>query len=244
MKIVNWSFITSHQWNVDHLECVKPLIDVNQHPYDHLSKEIATTRKGSTFLKCPAHTDFLKNTFVFLAPFDITLEIGINEISRSIVSENLTQEVFDNLIDIRFLTDYNSSTNPFPLIGIDWLNIFTCDDSLLLQVLPAFMHYNEFTQKSTVIPGEFNIGKWTRPIEIVFEVKSNQEKIVIKKGDAIAYFKFNTTQLIKLLPSSTPWEEIELCNSIRQANTFRPLSERYAELKEKQITKCPYESKN
>lgn len=244
MKIVNWSFITSHRWDVDHLDCVRPLIDNDQHLYNALSREIATTRKGSTFLKCPTHTDFLKNTFVFLAPFDITLDINVTDTSRSIVSKNLTQEVFDNLIDIRFLGDYHSITNPYPLIGIDWLNIFTCDSSLLLQVLPAFMHRNEFTEKVTVIPGEFDIGKWARPVEIVFEVRSNQEKIVVNKGDAIAYFKFNTDQLIKLSPTATPWEEIKLCNSIRQANTFRPLADRYAELQEKKIIKCPYESKN
>jgi hypothetical protein len=244
MKLVNWSFITSHEWDTDHLSCIRPLVDVAVHPYEHLSKEIATTRKGSTFLKCPAHTDFLKNTFVFLAPFDVTLDINITNTDRSILSENLSQAVFDNLIDTRFLEDYDSQTNPYPLIGIDWLNIFTCNDSLFLQVLPAFMHHTEFSKSATVIPGEFDIGKWTRPVEIVFEVKSNQEKIVINKGDAVAYFKFNTDQLIKLVPASTPWSEIKLCNSIRQENAFRPLKERYEELKDKKITRCPHESKD
>jgi hypothetical protein len=106
------------------------------------------------------------------------------------------------------------------------------------------MHHTEFSKSATVIPGEFDIGKWTRPVEIVFEVKSNQEKIVINKGDAVAYFKFNTDQLIKLVPASTPWSEIKLCNSIRQENAFRPLKERYEELKDKKITRCPHESKD
>jgi hypothetical protein len=50
--------------------------------------------------------------------------------------------------------------------------------------------------------------------------------------------------LIKLVPASTPWSEIKLCNSIRQENAFRPLKERYAELKDKKITRCPHESKD
>lgn len=243
MKEIYWSFITSHQWNTDHLDCVKSLLD-DVYPYENLTRTIATTRKGSTFLKCPAHTDFLKNTFVFLAPFDITLEISITDTNRSLTSINLTQEVFDKLVDIRFLEDYHSETNPFPLIGIDWLNVFTCKESVLLQVLPAFMHYNEFTQKTAVIPGEFNINKWTRPVELVFEVKSNKEKIIIKKGDAIAYFKFNSDDIVKLIPNNTPWSEIKICNDIRQANTFRPLDERYSALKKERIKQCPYESDN
>ena len=66
----------------------------------------------------------------------------------------------------------------------------------------------------------------------------------LNKGDAIAYFKFHSDQLIKLVPSSTPWEEIKLCNNIRQADTFRPLDERYTSLKEERIKQCPYEPKN
>ena len=171
MNTVNWSFITGHQLNVDHPECIKPLLDQEYFPFIALSSEVNATRNKITFLKCPAHTDFLKNTFVFCAPFDITIDLEVCKLTNTVkvYCENLSQEIFEAIIDTRFLSNKNLAASPYPLIGIDWLTVFTSKKSTILQILPAFMHRNEFTEKTTIIPGEYDIGKWTRPIETVFE---------------------------------------------------------------------------
>lgn len=242
MKIVNWSFITSTEWGIEHLDCVKPLLSENYEPFSNLSKEISSSRKGVTYLKCPAHTDFLKNTFVFRAPFDLTIDLEVDPSTDSvkIYCENISQEVFDSIIDRRFLLKNKKENNTYPLLGIDWLPVFTAKESTLIQLLPAFMHHNDFTEKTTIIPGEYDISKWTRPIETVFEIRSNKERIVIKKNDAIAYIKFHCDDLIRLVKAPTPYDEIKECNEIRNANTFRPLKERYKSLEEKRASKCPF----
>jgi hypothetical protein len=245
MKIVKWSFNTSHEWDVDHPECIKPLVDENYYPFKHLTKEATAVRKGATFLKCPAHTDFLKNTFIFCAPFDITIELDIKDEGTSrIFCENITQEQFEKLIDMRFLYNVDRGINPYPIVGIDWLTTFQTDESMLLQVFPAFMHRNDFTEKATVVPGEYDISKWTRPVECVFEVRSNIEKIVIKKGDAISYFKFHSDEIVKLENQPTPWPDIHQCNEIRNRNVFRPLKERYQALVEDNKKRCPYDKQD
>lgn len=233
MKIVNWSFITSHLWDIDHPKSIEPLVKDLSCPYEPLSRHISLTRKGATYLKCPAHTDFLKNTFVFTAPFDLNLNLDISDNNKKIFVNNISQEIFDNLIDLRFLNDCQN----IPILGIDWLNVFTSKSPIMMQVFPAFMHENDFIRKTNVIPGEFNIGKWTRPIELVFESKSLKQEICIKKGDALAYFKFNDQDLIKLIEEETPWSEVELCNKIRELSPFKPLKERYKSLNEERIRK-------
>lgn len=241
MKTVAWSFTTSSEIGaVDHPACVQPLIDQDYMPFKSLVKEIATSRKGCIYLKCPAHTDFLRNTWVFCAPFDLTLEIEIDTATDMvrIHCENISQEIFEHIVDTRFLSKSKRTTNPYPLIGLDWLCVFTCEEPLMLQVFPAFMHRNDFTDKTTVIPGEYDIGRWTRPIESVFEIRSNRERIVIKKGDAISYMKFSSDEQIKMIKSSVPWNEIAQCNDIRNANLFRPLSERYNKLAEVKSSAC------
>lgn len=243
MKIVEWTFITNNVIGADlHPICVHDLLPKNYHPYKSLSKEIALSRKGTTYLKCPAHTDFIKNTWVFCAPFDLSIEIEINSSTElvKIYCENISQEVFEQIIDTRFLLKDQQGKNPYPLIGIDWLNVFTCKESLVMQVLPAFMHRNEFTDKTTVIPGEYDIGKWTRPVEMVFEVRSNREKIQIKKGDAISYIKFLSSDSIKLVNTDAPWAAIQECNEIVKTEAFKPLKERYAALEKATESKCPF----
>lgn len=243
MKTVKYSFITSHDWDVDHPECVKPLLDENYYPYISLVKESTAIRKGAIFLKCPAHTDFLKNTFIFCAPFDLTLDVEVHDQGMSkIYCENISQEVFEKIVDLRFVYDHERGIDPYPIIGLDWLNTFTCDKSLMLQVFPAFMHKNDFTDKTTLLPGQYDISQWIRPVELVFEVRSNKEKIVIKKGDPIAYFKFHTEESIKLEEQPTPWKEIHMCDDIKSANRFRPLKERYKEFAK--AKGCPYDHKS
>lgn len=244
MKTVEWSFITNNIIGADpHPLCVLDLISKDYNPFKSLSKEISVTRKGTTYLKCPAHTDFLKNTWVFCAPFDLSLEIEIDPHTDlvKIYCENISQEVFSQIVDTRFVLTHQQGKNPYPLLGIDWLNILTCEESLMVQVFPAFMHRNEFTEKTTVIPGEYDIGKWTRPVEVVFEIRSNREKIQIKKGDAISYVKFLSDEPIKLVNSTVPWPAIKDCNDIVTADKRRPLKERYASLEKIRASKCPYD---
>lgn len=243
MKKVEWSFVTNNVIGADaHPSCVLDLIPKNYNPFKSLSKDIVSSRKGTTYLKCPAHTDFLKNTLVFCAPFDLSLQIEIDPHTElvKIYCENISQEVFEQIVDTRFLYPNEKGKNPYPLLGIDWLYVFACEESLMMQVFPAFMHKNDFTEKTTVIPGEYDIGKWTRPVEVVFEIRSNREKIQIKKGDAISYVKFLTDDSIKLVNIDVPWPAISECNDIVKADNRRPLKERYASLEKIRANKCPY----
>jgi len=243
MKTVEWSFLTNNIMGADpHPLCVQDLISKDYNPFKSLSKDIATSRKGCTYLKCPAHTDFLRNTWVFCAPFDLTLEIEVdtNLDMVKLHCENISQEIFESIIDTRFLYKTEQAKNPYPLVGIDWLYVFACDEPLMMQVFPAFMHKNEFTDKTTVIPGEYDVGRWTRPVETVFEIRSNRERIVIKKGDAISYVKFFSDDPVKLINSSVPWPAIQECNHIVTADKRRPLKERYASLEKATASKCPF----
>jgi hypothetical protein len=241
---VYWSFITSTEIGIDTPECMRGVIEHKFNPFLSLTKEVTAVRKGVTFLKCPGHTDFLKNTFAFQAPMDITIELEIQDEKTSIFCENINQEIFDKIVDIRFLNDTTTGKTPYPLVGIDFLNAFAVSpntNSMFLQVFPAFMHYNDFTSKATVIPGEFDIAKWCRPLELVFEIKNKKERIVIKKGDVLAYYKFNSDDTVKLKKGPTPWSDIALCIDLRKAKKFRPLKERYVSLAE--AKRCPYDPK-
>jgi hypothetical protein len=242
MKIVKFSFGTSHQRYKDHEEAIKELIDDDYYPFVSLAKEVITSRKGETFLKCPANTDFLRNTYGFVAPHDLTINLTVFYPNASVHCPNITQQIFDTLIDTRFLTPSERGISQHPLIGVDWLNTFTTDEPMLMQMLPAFMHYNDFTSKATVIPGEYDISKWTRSAELVFEVKKQVESIEIKKGDVLAYFKFHSDDIVKLEQQPVPWPETVVCADIVERDRFRPLKERYTSLEE--VRKCPYDPTN
>lgn len=232
---LDYSFsLRQEDWQNDQLNQWAESVEQAAELPNSLIKDINSTRKSTVFLKCPAHTDFIKNTFVFKSPIDMCLHIDIRDDIAKLWSSNLSQQIFEKLIDSRFLSKQESGINPYPIIGIDFLNYFKASISTLLTVSPAYFHYNDFTNKTTVIPGEFDIGKWSRPIECVFEVKKNIESIEIKKGDAICYFKFRSLsdEPIKIRKAAMPWRIIDHCADLRSHDPFKPLSCRYQSLKE------------
>jgi len=228
---LNWSFsLRSDNWQNKDLDIWAESIENSINLLDPLSKDIVSSRKNVVFLRCPAHTDYMKNTFVFKSPIDITLDIEIDKSTAKVWCENIQQNLFEKIIDIRFLNLEESGSSPYPIIGIDFLNTFTCDQDLDIAILPAHMHFNDFTAKTGIIPGTYNIGKWSRPVECVFEVKNNKERIEIKKGDALFYLKVNSKETIKIIKVPTPWNEIDICAKLTAAEPFKPLSYRYSSL--------------
>ena len=74
-----------------------------------------------------------------------------------------------------------------------YVHILTESDNLELSQLPAYLHPNQFTRNSVIIPGTFNIGKWPRPLDVAFYLL---DKIEIKEGEPLYYIKFNTKESI------------------------------------------------
>jgi hypothetical protein len=231
-KIIKWAFsVRSDDWIDSGAAAWADQIERIVEIPSPLSRDVISTRKNIVFLKCPAHTDFIKNMFVFKSPTDITIDIDISEQYARVECPNIDQNIFNNFIDVRFLGANECGISPYPLIGIDFLNVFTSHDSVIMSAMPAFFHHNDFTKKTSFIPGEFDIGKWTRPIECVFEVKNSKETIEIKKGDALFYVKFNVgSEVIKLEKQDMPWEDIFTCVKLRRENIFKSLKFRYDSL--------------
>jgi hypothetical protein len=230
MNTIRYSFsLRNEAWNDDDLDSWAEYLEGTVRAPGSVLKDISDLRKNVVFLKCPAYTDFLKNTFVFKSPIDVSINIESDKDFIKVWSENISQPLFEKIIDGRFLNNQESGQSPYPLLGIDFLNYFETDSSTIMSVTPAFLHHNDFTRKTSVIPGEFDISKWFRPVECVFEIKNSCEKIEIKKGDALCYFKFRTeiNEPIKLIEESISWKKINQCAELRNKDPFKPLKFRY-----------------
>jgi hypothetical protein len=230
MNTVRYAFsLRNENWNNEDLDAWADYLESTVKCPSSVLKDISESRKNVVFLKCPAHTDFLKNTFVFKSPIDVSINVEADENFYRVWSDNLSQPLFEKIIDGRFLNNIESGQSPYPLLGIDFLNYFEADVPTILSVTPAFLHHNDFTKKTSIIPGEFDISKWFRSVECVFEIKKDCEKIDIKKGDAICYFKLKSenNEAIKLTESQISWNKINQCAELRNKDPFKPLKFRY-----------------
>ena len=147
-------------------------------------EEFSQDEQTHNFNLCPAYAAHNKNLFYVPALFDYNL--WYDKENNVYQTSYYDQEVFNNFIRGRVLRLKLLSFNMY-------VHILTESDNLELSQLPAYLHPNQFTRNSVIIPGTFNIGKWPRPLDVAFYLL---DKIEIKEGEPLYYIKFNTKESI------------------------------------------------
>ena len=153
---------------------------------DILSSLEINSPPTDNFKNCPAVRQQLKNVFSLKFPFD-------NEITFD--DENLTtskydQEFWNYMIKIRSLKDKN--------LGFNIKYLFVSEESVEVESTACWFSQNDFVNKTILVPGKFNIGKWTRPLDCAFLVKDGYNSIKINRGDDYSYLKINTDEEVVL----------------------------------------------
>jgi hypothetical protein len=127
------------------------------------------------YLSCPAASNLFKNTFVVRAQKDFVIDF----------SED-TEDY------------YLSKTNGIIFGGTMKLNyIFFSKSDIEIEVFPAYMHKNEFTVRTILPAGKFNISKWFRGIHAEYFV-ADKHPVNVRKGDALFYVNFPSSETVNL----------------------------------------------
>jgi hypothetical protein len=133
---------------------------------------------------CPAYREHMKNLYALTAQFDYGLYLE----NDNVKTDYMDQDFFDQYVLIRSIESRLFSLKQFCIMIPD------CD-SLSISQSSAYLESNDFIESTTIIPGTFDIGKWPRPIECAFHMKSN--RFDIKENDTMSYIKFHTDENIQ-----------------------------------------------
>jgi hypothetical protein len=153
-----------------------------------IAKDRNKQNRYENYIDCPAFQNTVKNTFVVRNAIDMSLQINSNGIHSTDIN---TPE------SASFWMRKPSSRN-LPVVNFHLNYIFFSND-LEITTTPAYLHDSEFQRKLTYIPGSYNIGKWFRPIEGAFELKSAVLDLQFKNNDPMYYIKFHTDEKINFV---------------------------------------------
>lgn len=134
--------------------------------------------------RCPAIRDFTDNVFVVTSPYDYELTWDGVDVKTSLYD----QEFFDNSVKVRNI-DVGFMSLVIPHL------IMFAEDSLVAEFIPAHFHDSEFSKKTIVLPGMYDIGQHFRRLECAFRFREH-DTIKINRGDALYYVKFHTKNKI------------------------------------------------
>lgn len=137
------------------------------------------------YLTCPAFTQYHKNTFVIKS--DLSFNFGFNSSNKFGIS-HFDEDFLKANLKIRNAQE--------KIVNLHW-NLHTfADQEVKMSMLPANFDVNDFTKKTVLFTGEYDISKWFRPLQCTFKMLENT--ISLKRGDALYYIHFHTNKNIKL----------------------------------------------
>jgi hypothetical protein len=98
------------------------------------------------------------------------------------------QSFFENMLHLRSPVD--------GMITAKIRYVFFCEEPLDIFTTGPHFSNNDFTRAARLIPGQFNIGKWFRPVECAMLVDPTIDRVKMNRGDDYCYVNFMTDENI------------------------------------------------
>ena len=139
---------------------------------------------------CPATNEHFKNMFTLKSLYSYKFKI----IDNNVVSNDYDQDFFARHVNIKSVEKKLFSFNQSFIF-------FTEDESLPATLsIPPYLEDNNITERCIIMPGELDIGKWFRNIDMSFYLKNKYDEFVIEEGEIFSYIKFHTDKKINFIP--------------------------------------------
>lgn len=212
MKLtVDWCSHRTNFYGADGIE----LLAIEPIPVFKYYPELAT----ANYRKCPAHQNQFKNTFVVCSPIDIEVKINKEENWCDVVNPpHAPKEIFNP----RFGEEQQS---PYPLFTfrMNRIMLMPQDPSVNIYVeqLEPILEWERDTN-IRIVEGNFNISKWTRPLESSYEQRYKNMTVKFNRGQPMYYFRLSTDDpddvivLNRVEMNQKIYEDSERCLQVKE----------------------------
>lgn len=197
-------------------------------------RSLASVAARGDYLKCVAMQDFHINAFTVYSPFDVKFKFDRANNKVDIFGDN-------NVNTAKFNSDGDVEIQLYPQY------VFRSTESVLMQLLPPLL--TPARSDAFVVPGEFDISKWIRPLNIAFIIPKHIDEFEIKEGEALFSIRFVTqdNEAVKLTRQALSNEEVTLakaCTNITYVKlglSLKALYELFTRFKASlKPSKCPF----
>ena len=181
--IIWWSVDTSEPGFEEGIRAEEPISILPTFLVKYAGKNASEDAKSIS--RCPAFSEELQNLYGIKPYYDYKLNIDSN---HDISSNDYDQNFFDNHVYIRSERFVSFRTN----------HIFFApyEESLEMSVIAASLEDNDIANRTILIPGKLDIGKYFRTSDFAFIFKKETSSIQISRNQICMYIKFHTKRPI------------------------------------------------
>lgn len=185
---------------------------------DYAARHRADSTTGS-FWQCPSVTGVMRSTIVFRSPVDTACDFATGEVTGEAAWA------------------IGGHAPGMAGCGAAWVSftgvIAVADTPMVGQWTSPWFHEVQHTRFGMIVPGQFDIGQWVRPMNFEFNTWAGISRIQLAKGEPIAYLQLMTDEPVQFKAFDMPAELLELSDELSNSARTDPrktLAERYAKL--------------
>lgn len=227
---VYWSTVSTRN-DIDWQISMEQPISLQKELFNNKNKSNKTRQ---SFLRCPAVRSAIKNTLVWRAPKNTSVDIEVENDMIKMGSRYNEQEMFPWVIE------HVPTISNNILITFDYRIIFFAEEDVDVLFTAPYFSESPHLQYGAIIPGKFNVGSWFRPYNAEMNLWSGNKHIEFKENEAIAYFTFLTDKNIVAKRFKMNDDLIKISKSMSTSSTWLPnktLEERYKIFKNRGMKK-------
>jgi hypothetical protein len=162
-------------------------------PQPVLTKFIKSKLPGSQIGLCPSVKDLLANTFALTSNMDDQFKLFPQD------EKEMEAHPVDAPLGQSKLAFYKPRESSFPghvnvVYNLSWL--FFASEPVTMRLLPPFFPASSFCDGALLAPGEVDVGRWFRPMNLDLHIPSSTKEVSIREGQELAYIEFITNKKI------------------------------------------------
>ena len=146
---------------------------------------------ANVVLACPAVSAKFKKIIVFENPVNCKYSYDFTDPENGFFTPT-TKEYIDTKILRKPMLNYG------PCIYFSLEYVLFSDEPLEVSFTPPMFHPPQYMQHASVIPGDFNIGRWFRPYTTEFQFWKESGEFALKEGEPLFYAEFKTERPVVL----------------------------------------------
>lgn len=159
-------------------------------PVAHLRPKHHSSKKSPDY--CPAFQYYNRNLFALLAPYTLVMtcheKASSFEFSIDSAASTISAAALRSVLVVDSPMQWRASHRPIIQLACPY--VFVSDDDVVIQQFTPTMHYSATSWPGLVIPGEFPIRNWVRPLSWAFEWYDLRRPLVITEGQPWCYVRF------------------------------------------------------
>lgn len=147
------------------------------------------------YLRCPAVSNRLKKTFVFRSSTNTKVKVIDGQYIYHEVTSEDDQRRHQTTVE---LLHKPTLLNRLLLNYLHPVIFFTDAESLTVSVTSPHFHKTVHSQYGVIVPGEFDVANWFRPMNFEFQLWDGVSELHVPYDEPIGYFEAHTNLPVEL----------------------------------------------